>query len=46
VFILALVLFWALRTTFVYCGTKAISNAVAGVEDVFRFTSKEFMIMS
>lgn len=44
--ILALVLFWVLRTTFVYCGMQTIWHAVIGVVDMFRFTSKEFMTMS
>lgn len=44
--ILALILFWALRTAVVYYGMKAIWSAVIGVVGIFRFTSKEFMTMS
>lgn len=39
-------MFGALRTTVVYCGMKAIWPAMIGVVGIFRFTSKEFMIMS
>lgn len=39
--ILALILFWALRKTIVYCGIKAIWHAVIGVVGISKFTSKE-----
>lgn len=38
-------MFWALRTTIVYCGMKAIWHTMIGVVGIFRFTSKESMTM-
>lgn len=38
-------MFWASRTTVVYCGMKAIWPAMIGVVGIFRFASKEFMTM-
>lgn len=39
-------MFWALRTTVVYCGMRAIWHAMIGVAGIPRVTSKEFMTMS
>lgn len=38
-------MFWASRTTVVYCGMKAIWHTMIGVVGIFRFTSKESMTM-